>query len=73
MVIGVTGHRDLCEEDRDDLEKQVRNIFEGIRKNYPHTPMVLLSPSTTARYLSLYGMVSPLTLWEARHRLFNTG
>ncbi len=44
MVIGVTGHRDLIEGDRYDLEKQVRNIFEEIGKNYPHTPMVLLSP-----------------------------
>lgn len=44
MVIGVTGHCDLIEGDRYDLEKQVRNIFEEIGKNYPHTPMVLLSP-----------------------------
>ncbi len=44
LVIGVTGHRDLREEDRASLEEQVRRIFAELQKRYPSTPLVLLSP-----------------------------
>jgi hypothetical protein len=44
LVIGVTGHRDLREGDREALETSVRNIFDGFRKSYPNAPLVLLSP-----------------------------
>jgi hypothetical protein len=44
LVIGVTGHRDLREEDREPLETQVCRIFADLQSHYPHTPLVLLSP-----------------------------
>lgn len=44
IIIGVTGHRDLRDEDREKLEEQVRLIFTELKKDYPHTPLVLLSP-----------------------------
>jgi hypothetical protein len=44
LVIGVTGHRDIREEDREQLKNSVRGVFTGLRKQYPATPFVLLSP-----------------------------
>src|SRR5260370_266892 len=44
LVIGVTGHRDLREEDREHLKNSVRKVFTELRKQYPSTPFVLLSP-----------------------------
>ena len=44
LVIGVTGHRDLREEDREQLKNSVRKVFTELRKQYPSTPFVLLSP-----------------------------
>lgn len=44
FVIGVTGHRDLREEDRASLEEQVRQVFAELQKRYPSAPLVLLSP-----------------------------
>jgi hypothetical protein len=44
LVIGVTGHRDLRDRDREALDSCVRNIFSAFRRAYPHTPLVLLSP-----------------------------
>ena len=43
LVIGVTGHRDLREEDREPLEAQVRRIFVELRSRYRSTPLLLLS------------------------------
>jgi len=44
LVVGVTGHRDLREQDRDALEAWVRQLLVEIRERYPHTPVVVLSP-----------------------------
>jgi len=44
LVIGVTGHRDLREQDRAELEKRVRAILIQLRGEYPSTPLLLLSP-----------------------------
>jgi hypothetical protein len=43
LVIGVTGHRDLRPEDAEKLEIKVQEIFIGLQKQYPSTPIVLLS------------------------------
>jgi hypothetical protein len=43
LVIGVTGHRDLRDEDCQGLEAQVRTILGELRARYPHTPLILLS------------------------------
>ncbi|HEX5736350.1 MAG TPA: hypothetical protein VF131_26200 [Blastocatellia bacterium] len=44
LVIGVTGHRDLRAPDRKALESSVEAIFSAFRKDYPNTPLMLLSP-----------------------------
>jgi hypothetical protein len=45
LVIAVTGHRDLLDEDRPWVEKEIRRIFEELRDkaHYPNTPLLLLS------------------------------
>ena len=44
LVVGVTGHRDLRDEDVPHLERRVRHIFERLREDYPSTPFLVLSP-----------------------------
>jgi hypothetical protein len=44
LVFGITGHRDLLEEDREKLQGMIKSIFEDFMKRYPHTPLALLSP-----------------------------
>jgi hypothetical protein len=43
LVIGVTGHRDLRPEDRAKLEEKVKEIFLQLHKDYPATPLILVS------------------------------
>jgi len=43
LVIGITGHRDIREEDRQVLEHKVKEIFLQFRKDYSATPLILLS------------------------------
>jgi len=44
LTLGITGHRDLREEDREILRQSVRQIFQFLRQHYPNTPLQLLSP-----------------------------
>jgi hypothetical protein len=44
IVIGVTGHRDLRDQDTALLRQAVGDCLAGLRKLCPHTPMVVLSP-----------------------------
>lgn len=44
LVIGVTGHRDLREEDIPQLQSAVRDILRKLREDYPHTPLIFISP-----------------------------
>jgi hypothetical protein len=44
LVVGVTGHRDLREEQLPGLRSQVRDFFLGLRQRYPGLPITLLSP-----------------------------
>jgi len=48
IVVGVTGHRDLREEDIPELEKKVEAIFKEIehkyKDKYQHVPIKILSP-----------------------------
>ncbi|OPY56034.1 MAG: hypothetical protein A4E55_02256 [Pelotomaculum sp. PtaU1.Bin035] len=46
IIVGVTGHRDLRDEDIPRLKKQVSLIFDELNNNYPDTPLILLSPLT---------------------------
>jgi hypothetical protein len=43
LVIGVTGHRDLRNEDRSHLEHSVHRVLARLRSDHPHTPLLLLS------------------------------
>jgi hypothetical protein len=43
LTIGVTGHRDLRDDDIDRLERKVEQIFERLRRQYRFTPLVVLS------------------------------
>jgi hypothetical protein len=44
LVLGITGHRDLREEDLPILEARVREVFQDFAARYPSTPLLLLSP-----------------------------
>ena len=44
LVIGVTGHRDLREEDLPELRRIVRSLFLELREKAPNTPLEILSP-----------------------------
>ncbi|HDN26018.1 MAG TPA: hypothetical protein ENG03_02765 [Thioploca sp.] len=44
ITLGITGHRDLREEDKEILRNSVRKIFQFIHTNYPNTPLQLFSP-----------------------------
>jgi hypothetical protein len=43
VVLGVTGHRSLRRGDEDAISVQLRALFGRIRKEAPHSPIVLLS------------------------------
>ncbi|HLY03481.1 MAG TPA: hypothetical protein VKR56_13430 [Candidatus Cybelea sp.] len=43
LVLGAAGHRNLPDEDRTALEATVRNAFAEMRRQYPATPMIVLS------------------------------
>jgi hypothetical protein len=44
LVVGVTGHRDLRDEDRATLAVRIREVMAELQSRYPHTPLLLLSP-----------------------------
>jgi hypothetical protein len=44
LLIGVTGHRDIREDDVPQLRARVIQIFDEIRERCPNTPLVVLSP-----------------------------
>ena len=44
LVVGITGHRDLRDEQLPGLRAQVRDFFLGLRRDYPGLPLTLLSP-----------------------------
>jgi len=43
LVIGVTGHRDLCTEDIPDLKKRLSAIFDNLQEEYSSTPLMLMT------------------------------
>jgi hypothetical protein len=44
LVIGITGHRDVREEDRKQLAEKVKEVFLKLRQDYGETPLILISP-----------------------------
>ena len=43
LLVGVTGHRDLRDEDLPQLRKIVSGILAGLKASYPSSPIILLS------------------------------
>jgi hypothetical protein len=43
LIVAVTGHRDLGEDEGGNVARQVRQLFVTLRDTYPHTPIILLS------------------------------
>jgi hypothetical protein len=43
FILGVTGHRDLRAEDGKILSQQVREILLDLKKQFPSTPLILIS------------------------------
>jgi len=44
LVIGVAGHRNLHPDEIPLLRTKIKEIFDFFKKNYPHTPLLLISP-----------------------------
>ena len=44
LIVGVTGHRDLVAADVPRIKELVCEVLVSLKKKYPHTPLVLLSP-----------------------------
>ena len=44
LYIGVTGHRDVRDEDRETLKQMIRDFIEKKQKQCPNTPVVILTP-----------------------------
>lgn len=44
LYIGVTGHRDIRDEDRGILKQGIKDFIEKKQKQCPNTPIVLLTP-----------------------------
>jgi hypothetical protein len=80
LVIGVTGHRDLHEQDVPRLEQEVAAIIAGLRREYldddPETPIIVLSALAegadrlVARVALAQGarLIAPLPLPLAEYR-----
>ncbi len=44
IIVGITGHRDLCKDEIGVLSQKIREVFQLLRKAYPDTPLLLLTP-----------------------------
>lgn len=43
LIVGISGHRDLREQDMEILSDRVVQIFRDLRERYPHTPLLIMS------------------------------
>lgn len=43
LVIGVTGHRDLVDEELPEIRERVRAYLQDLRARWPHTPLIVAS------------------------------
>ena len=44
IILGVTGHRNIKQEDYDNLKSSVMKIFDSLEEKYSSTPIILLTP-----------------------------
>jgi len=44
LILGITGHRDMPQEDVDKLKEKIKEIFNELKGKYSHTPLLLLTP-----------------------------
>jgi hypothetical protein len=44
LIIGITGHRDIPQEDADKLKEKIKGIFKELKEEYSNTPLLLLTP-----------------------------
>ena len=44
LVIGITGHRVISSEYKSILNDKLKEIYKSLKKQYPGTPIILLSP-----------------------------
>ncbi len=44
LILGITGHRDIRVEDKDLLKNIIKDFIKKKQQQYPHTPVVMLSP-----------------------------
>ena len=44
LVIGVTGHRDLCPEEVEPIKERIRLFFEEMQAAFPHLPLMIMTP-----------------------------
>lgn len=46
IVVGVTGHRNIMEKDKESLKASIKAELEKLRQAYPHSDIVMLSTLT---------------------------
>lgn len=76
LVLGVTGHRDLVLKDIPRIQEALDSLFACLRRQYPHTPLRLLSPLAegadrlVAKVALQHGaeLVAPLPMPETEYR-----
>src|SRR5665647_234045 len=44
LYLGITGHRDIRDEDRDILKQKIRDFIKKKQNQCPNTPVILLTP-----------------------------
>ncbi len=44
LVIGITGHRDIFKEDKEELKNKIKGVFKELKEKFPETPLLLLTP-----------------------------
>lgn len=44
ILIGVSGHLDIPEQNMEELKNQVKMVLEKVQKKYPNSPIAILSP-----------------------------
>jgi len=65
IVVSVTGHTDIPEDNRDRIRAEVRHFLEGMRENYPHSDIILMSAMTNGSDLTAASVAKDMGLYIA--------